>query len=101
MKTVILDDSVTSEPCHIDILDDLDCESVEQFYIRLESLNPNCNVNNTPIPVNILDDGEYLLACPNTLPTSAKISKAEGSRYAIPLSVMCSYFPLHVTLQLI
>ena len=60
MKTVILDDSVTSEPCHIDILDDLDCEQMEQFYIRLESVNPNCNVTNTPIPVNILDDGEYI-----------------------------------------
>ena len=61
MKTVILDDSVTSEQCHIDILDDLDCESVEQFYIHLESLNSNCRVTNSPIPVNILDDGEHLI----------------------------------------
>ena len=61
MKTVILDDSVTSEKCHIDILDDLDCERMEQFYIRLESLNPNCRVTNSPIPVNILDDGEHLI----------------------------------------
>ena len=61
MKTVILNDVNTNEPCHIDILDDLDCESVEQFYIRLESLNSNCRVTNSPIPVNILDDGKHFL----------------------------------------
>ena len=61
METVILDDSVISLQYHIDILDDLDCESMEQFYIRLESLNPNCGVTNSPIPVNILDDGEHFI----------------------------------------
>ena len=61
MERVILDDSVTSLQFHIDILDDMDCESVEKFYIRLESVNPNCRVTNSSIPVNILDDGEHFL----------------------------------------
>ena len=59
LKTVILDDTVTSEQCHIDIVDDLDCEPNERFYISLIILNGNCAAeNNGSIPVTILDDGE-------------------------------------------
>ena len=56
LKTVILDDTVTSEQCHIDIVDDLDCEPNERFYISLIILNGNCVVDSSSIAVTILDD---------------------------------------------
>ena len=56
LKTVILDDTVTSEQCHIDITDDLICEADERFFISLISLNDNCATHSSPIPVIIVDD---------------------------------------------
>ena len=56
MKTVILNDTATSEQCHIDITDDLLCEPNERFFISLLSMNANCVVDSSSIPVTILDD---------------------------------------------
>ena len=61
LKTVILNDTATSEQCHIDITDDLLCEPDERFYISLLSLNDNCVVDSSSIAVTILDDDGRLM----------------------------------------
>ena len=56
LKNVTLTDTVTSEQCHINLIDDLLCEPDETLYISLLSLNDNCVVNSSFISVTILDD---------------------------------------------
>ena len=56
LKNVTLTATVTSEQCHIDIIDDDLCEPDETFYISLISLNDNCVVDSSSIPVTIVDD---------------------------------------------
>ena len=56
LKNVTLTATVTSEQCHIDIIDDDLCEQNETFYISLLSLNDNCVVDSSSIAVTIVDD---------------------------------------------
>ncbi len=63
-KIAIIDGFVIHVPCHIDILDDFECEEDEQFFITLtlDSGSGNCEIIPDPleIPVTITDDGRAL-----------------------------------------
>ena len=61
-QTITLDSDTTSVQVMISINDDDLCESDEGFEITLTSLNDNCAVINSSVPVLIIDnDGEYCL----------------------------------------
>ena len=59
-ETITLDYINTSVHLEIAIYDDDLCEPSERFEIMLTSLNDNCNVTTSPVPVYIMDnDGKY------------------------------------------
>ena len=55
-QTITLDSDTTSESLMIPINDDDLCESDERFEIMLTSLNDNCVVISSPVPVLIKDN---------------------------------------------
>ena len=58
---ITLDSDTTIKHGYINITDDMLCEADEVFEIMLTSLNDNCVVTTSPVPVYIIDnDGMHL-----------------------------------------
>ena len=55
-QDMLLDSDTTSTSLIIDIVDDMLCEPDETFEIVLTSLNDNCAVITSPVPVLIIDN---------------------------------------------
>ena len=55
-RTITLDSTITTVEITIDITDNTIPESDERFEIMLTSLNDNCIVTNSSVPVYITDD---------------------------------------------
>ena len=55
-QTITLDSDTTSVHLMIPIIDDNLCEPDERFEIMLTSLNDNCEVTSSPVPVYIIDN---------------------------------------------
>ena len=61
LRTIKLDSVNVSARLMIPIIDDNLCEPDERFEITLTSLNVDCAVTSSPVPVYIIDnDGELL-----------------------------------------
>ena len=60
-QRIILDNDTTSAHFMISINDDDLCEYDERFWIILNSLNDNCAVPGSPVPVYILDNDGMLI----------------------------------------
>ena len=62
-QTVTLDSVATSVHLTIDIVEDMLSEPDERFQIVLTSVNENCAVTRSPVPVVIIDNDGELPAC--------------------------------------
>ena len=61
-QNITLDNVNTSVHLVVYIYDDNLCEPDEKFYIVLTSLNDNCYITSSPVPVYIIDDDGKLPA---------------------------------------
>ena len=63
-RIITLGSATTSVNITVDIDDDMFCEPDERFEIMLSSMNNNCAVTSSPVPVLIMDnDGKSPVHC--------------------------------------